>query len=226
MPLTWIVSVCVATATCGSRARAAGRLPRVVRRARPEAGVVGDDPRVASDLHRARGVAEQVRVVALLPDEHEMRRGHEDRDDVDTGAGHGTDRCGRSDQPAWSSSVGSRRMTSELLRSSAQDSGAIDSGGRRPAVYANASAGGSGWLLPTPPPQQGEAARRAPLCEAYPDRTADSGKRVGGPGQAVGAPVSRSRGRAGLRLFGSRPPRNAGPDWAVSMLGRGAAARA
>ena len=36
-----------------------------------------DDPRVAADLHRALRVPEQVRIVALLPDEDEVRRGHE-----------------------------------------------------------------------------------------------------------------------------------------------------
>src|SRR4029079_13123560 len=56
---------------------AAGRLPRVVRGARPEAVLVRDDPRVAADLLRALGVPEQVRVVALLPDEDEVGGGHE-----------------------------------------------------------------------------------------------------------------------------------------------------
>src|SRR5581483_808068 len=45
------------------------RLPRVVRGARAEGGLVRDHARVATDLLRPLGVTEQVRVVALLPDE-------------------------------------------------------------------------------------------------------------------------------------------------------------
>src|SRR4029077_16597605 len=55
----------------------AGGLPGVVRGARTEPGLVRNHARIAPDLFRARGVAQQVRVVALLPDEHEVRRGHE-----------------------------------------------------------------------------------------------------------------------------------------------------
>src|SRR5206468_11620133 len=52
-------------------------LPRVVRRARAVRLLVGDDARVAADLFRALRVAQQVGIVSLLPDEHEMRRCHE-----------------------------------------------------------------------------------------------------------------------------------------------------
>ena len=65
--------------------RSPGRLPCVVRRARPERRLVVDDTRIAADLHRTRRVAQQVRVVSLLPDEHEMRGGHELRDERATG---------------------------------------------------------------------------------------------------------------------------------------------
>ena len=61
--------------------RPPGRLPRVVRRARPERRLVRDDPRVPADLLRALRVPEEVRVVALLPDEHEVGRGHEHGDE-------------------------------------------------------------------------------------------------------------------------------------------------
>src|SRR5579864_33350 len=54
-----------------------GRLPRVVRRARPEVEFVRDDARIPSDLFRAAGMTEQIRIVPLLPDEDEMRRRHE-----------------------------------------------------------------------------------------------------------------------------------------------------
>ena len=57
--------------------RASRGLPRVVRRARPEAGLVADDPRIPPYLLCALRVPEEVRVVAFLPDENEMGRGHE-----------------------------------------------------------------------------------------------------------------------------------------------------
>src|SRR5207244_12642689 len=57
------------------------RLPPVLGRARPECRLIRDDARVAPDLFRASGVAQQIRVVALLPDEHEVRCGHELRDE-------------------------------------------------------------------------------------------------------------------------------------------------
>src|SRR4029079_8606298 len=59
--------------------RPACRFPRVVRRAGAEVDLVGDDPRVAADLLRALGVAQEVRVVLLLPDENEGRCRHERR---------------------------------------------------------------------------------------------------------------------------------------------------
>src|SRR5205823_5125131 len=54
---------------------------RVVRRARPVAGLVRDDAWIATDLLRARGRAQKVRIVALLPHEHEVRGSHELRDE-------------------------------------------------------------------------------------------------------------------------------------------------
>ena len=42
--------------------RPAGRFPRVVRRARPERALVGDDPRIPADLLRALGMAEMFRL--------------------------------------------------------------------------------------------------------------------------------------------------------------------
>src|SRR5579859_223880 len=65
--------------------RPPGSLPGVVRGARTEVALVVDDPRVAADLHRTLRVAEEVRVVLLLPDEHEVRRSHEDRDEIAAG---------------------------------------------------------------------------------------------------------------------------------------------
>src|SRR5262245_16584455 len=58
--------------------RPPGGLPRVVRGARTEVAFVGDDPRVPAHLLRTLRMAEEVRVVPLLPDEHEMCGGHED----------------------------------------------------------------------------------------------------------------------------------------------------
>src|SRR6185436_2179401 len=55
---------------------AAGGLPRVVRGARAERGLVRDDARVAADGLRAACMPEEVRVVALLPDEDQVRSGH------------------------------------------------------------------------------------------------------------------------------------------------------
>src|SRR5207237_10528762 len=57
--------------------RATRRLPRVVRRARPEGRLVRHDARVAPDLFRPARMTKQVRVVALLPHEDEMRGRHE-----------------------------------------------------------------------------------------------------------------------------------------------------
>src|ERR687896_2760042 len=53
--------------------------PGVVGGARPERRLVLDDMRVAPDLLRSLGVPQQVGIVALLPDEHEMRGRHEVR---------------------------------------------------------------------------------------------------------------------------------------------------
>src|SRR5207248_7605066 len=55
----------------------AGRDPRVVRRARAIVGLIADDPRIASDVECARRVLEEVGIVLLLPDEDQVRRGHE-----------------------------------------------------------------------------------------------------------------------------------------------------
>src|SRR4051794_20284704 len=65
--------------------RPARRLPRVVRGARAEVDLVRDDVRVAADLLRALRVTEKVRVVLLLPDEHEMRGRHERRNEETAG---------------------------------------------------------------------------------------------------------------------------------------------
>src|SRR5207253_1918486 len=74
-------------------------LPRVVRRARPVRRRVGHDARVAADLEGAPRVPEQVRVVALLPDEDQVRRGHELGDEVATGGGT-RERVGAHAEPA------------------------------------------------------------------------------------------------------------------------------
>ena len=58
-----------------------GGLPRVVRGARAELRLVDDDARVPPDLLGALGMPEQVRVVAALPDEDEVGRRHEVRDE-------------------------------------------------------------------------------------------------------------------------------------------------
>src|SRR5215213_126682 len=55
----------------------AGRLPRVVGRARTERRFVRLDARVTADFLRALRMMEEVRIVALLPDEYEMRGSHE-----------------------------------------------------------------------------------------------------------------------------------------------------
>jgi predicted acylesterase/phospholipase RssA len=57
--------------------RASGRLPGVVGRARPEPGLIPDDPGISAYLLGALRVPEQVRIVAFLPHEHEMRGRHE-----------------------------------------------------------------------------------------------------------------------------------------------------
>jgi predicted acylesterase/phospholipase RssA len=57
--------------------RPTGGFPRVVRGARAEARLVADDPWVSPHFLRALCVPEEVRVVALLPDEHEVCGGHE-----------------------------------------------------------------------------------------------------------------------------------------------------
>src|SRR5215831_14620198 len=75
--------------------RAAGGFPRVVRGARAEEGLVADNTRVATDLFRASGVAKEIGVVLLLPDEDQVRRGHELCDELAarrrTGKGIGRD---------------------------------------------------------------------------------------------------------------------------------------
>src|SRR5439155_26446719 len=71
------------------------RLPRVVRRARPVRGRVGNDSRIAPDLLGSARMTEQVRIVALLPHEDQMRSGHElgheDAAGGGTGEGVGAD---------------------------------------------------------------------------------------------------------------------------------------
>src|SRR5687768_9552658 len=83
----------------------AGGLPRVVRRARAEAPLVGDDPRVAADLLRTLCVPEQVRVVALLPDEDQVRRRHV-VGDVRAADGRAGERVGADAVPAGAIVVG------------------------------------------------------------------------------------------------------------------------
>ena len=61
---------------------ATSRNPRVVRGAGPELGAVTRDARVTSDVSRARGVPQQIGIVGRLPDQDEMRRGHEFRDEA------------------------------------------------------------------------------------------------------------------------------------------------
>src|SRR4029077_11927902 len=61
--------------------RPAGSLPGVVRGARAEVGLVGDDARVPADFLRTPGVTQQVGIVTLLPHEHEVRRSHEFRNE-------------------------------------------------------------------------------------------------------------------------------------------------
>ena len=92
--------------------RTAGRLPQVVRGARAERGLVLDDARVAADLLRPLGVAEQVRVVALLPDEDEVRGGHELGDEGAAGGGT-RERVGADAEPAGV--VGAGVVGPELL---------------------------------------------------------------------------------------------------------------
>src|SRR5829696_9654805 len=58
------------------------RLPRVIRRAGTERPLVVDDRRVATDLLRALRMAEEVRVVAFLPDEDEVHGRHEEGDEI------------------------------------------------------------------------------------------------------------------------------------------------
>src|SRR5512145_349817 len=67
--------------------RAAGGLPGVVRRARAEGALVLDDARVATDLLRPLGVPEEIRVVALGPDEDQVDGGHEVRHERAPGGG-------------------------------------------------------------------------------------------------------------------------------------------
>src|ERR1044072_7022871 len=75
------------------------RLPRVVRGTRAEIDLVRDDPRVAANLFRPLGVPQQVRVVLLLPDEHEVRGGHERRDEGASGS-RTWERIGADAEPA------------------------------------------------------------------------------------------------------------------------------
>src|SRR5262245_20196688 len=78
---------------------AARSRPRVIRGARAEFRLVLDDARVAADLLRPLGMAEKIRVVAMLPDEDEMNFGHEM---CDEGAAlrRAGERIGRDTEPA------------------------------------------------------------------------------------------------------------------------------
>ena len=95
----------------------AGGFPGVVRGARPETGLVLDDARVPADLLRALGVAQQVRVVALLPDEDQMRRGHELGDEV-APVRRARERIGRDAVPARMVRPSSPVQSSSSARSS------------------------------------------------------------------------------------------------------------
>src|SRR5207342_661442 len=64
-----------------------GRLPRVVRGTGAEGRLVRDDTRIAADLLRPCRMPEQVGIVALLPDQDQVRRRHE--------LGHEVAPCGR-----------------------------------------------------------------------------------------------------------------------------------
>src|SRR5207248_8432972 len=77
----------------------ARRLPRVVRRARPERGLVRDDAGIAADLLRSAGMTEEVGIVALLPNEHEMRGGHE-LGDIRASRRRARERVGADTEPA------------------------------------------------------------------------------------------------------------------------------
>src|SRR5439155_24977740 len=66
-----------------------GRVPRVVGGAGTEHRLVTDHMRVPADLLRPPGVPEQVRVVSLLPDEDQVRGGHELRDEAAARGGAG-----------------------------------------------------------------------------------------------------------------------------------------
>src|SRR3970282_2325391 len=63
------------------------RFPRVVGGARTEGALVGDDPGVPAHFLRPLCVPEEVGIVALLPDENEMRGGHEVGDESATRSG-------------------------------------------------------------------------------------------------------------------------------------------
>src|SRR5437773_2776844 len=63
-----------------------GGLPRVIRRARAEVGLVLDDTGAAPDLLGAAGMSQQVGIVTLLPDQNQVRGGHELRDEVTAGS--------------------------------------------------------------------------------------------------------------------------------------------
>ena len=63
------------------RARGARPPPRRSTRRSARSRARRNDARVAADLHRALRVPEEVRVVPFLPHEHEVGRGHEDRDE-------------------------------------------------------------------------------------------------------------------------------------------------
>jgi hypothetical protein len=67
--------------------RPTGGLPRIVRGAGAEARLVRDDAWVAADLLRTLCVTKEIRVVALLPHEHEMRSRHELGDEAAPGSG-------------------------------------------------------------------------------------------------------------------------------------------
>src|SRR5471032_1248479 len=101
MPSSWIVSWTVATGSGGADAvnRPAGCDPGVVGGACAVFRAVTDDARIAAHVAGARSVLEQVRIVLFLPDEDQMRGGHELSDERAAGCGAG-ERIGSYAPPA------------------------------------------------------------------------------------------------------------------------------
>ena len=93
--------------------------PRVVRRAGAERGLVRHDARIAPDLLRTPGVTQQVRVVALLPDEDQVRGRHELGDER-AALGGARERIGRDAEPPAVVLASSSHSSSSSVRCSSQ----------------------------------------------------------------------------------------------------------